>query len=266
LTCSTAGTSCTVSGLTAGTAYTFKVAATNVAGTGVSSTATGSVTPTLTPTLIEQVTTSGTSNGIPKTLSTGTFASNTTVGDLEILQTATDYSGSTKIQSVSGGGVTTWNSVTQSNGTSGNGDIEIWYGYVTSATTTAVKLTTNNSVNIPLVNVSEWSNIVASNPVDQSTSSTGSASSFTAGPITTTVGGDLVVSDAWTAVTGYGTAQNSTTAGFNILGQSIFSGSYRGWAAYQVTGAAGAYSAGWTQSGSTSGNYGTAIAAFKPLP
>lgn len=45
-TCTTAGTSCTVSGLTAGTSYTFTVVATNARGTSLASSATSSVTPT----------------------------------------------------------------------------------------------------------------------------------------------------------------------------------------------------------------------------
>ena len=266
LTCSTATTSCSVTGLTAGTAYTFTVTATNGAGTGSASTASGSVTPTMTPTLAEQVSTSGTTSG--GTLSTAAFASNTTVGDLVIVQVGSDYTSSIKVSSLSGGGVTTWTKVTQKNGAAaGDGDIEIWYGYVTTAATTAIKVTMSATTadNVELFNASEWSGLVASSPVDTSTNGSGSAASFTAGPITTTVNGDLVVSDAWSSVTGYTSAQNSTTAGYTALGQSVFSSYYRGWAAYQVTGVDGSNSAAWAQSGGTSGFYATAIAAFEPV-
>jgi hypothetical protein len=264
-TCSSTTSPCTVSGLTAGTGYTFKVTATNSAGTGVASVATSSVTPTVTPTLVEQVSTSGTTaGGGNKTLSTSTFSSPTTSGDWMILQTGGDYTGSSKVSAVSGGGVTTWTSATQKNGTSGNGDIEIWYGKVTSATTAAVQVTTGTTAtNVTLLNASEWSNLAAT-PLDLAASGNGSGTTFTAGPITTTANGDLIVSDAWSSVTGYTSAQNSTTAGFNILSQSIFSSSYRGWDAYQIAGVAGSASAGWTQYNSTSGNYATAVAAFKP--
>ena len=48
-TCSTAGTSCTVSGLTNGTPYTFTVTATNADGTGAASTASNSAVPNSVP-------------------------------------------------------------------------------------------------------------------------------------------------------------------------------------------------------------------------
>jgi len=218
---------------------------------------------------VQQVATSGTTSvANPSTISTSAFSPATTAGNYIIVTVAGDYTSSSKVSSISGGGVSgNLTNVVQKNGASGAGDIEIWYGKVATGATTAIKVTMTSAftaANMPLVNASEWSGLTSATPTDVSTGGTGTAATFTAGPVTTTVNGDLVISGAWSSVTGYTSAQNSTTAGFIKLNQSIFSSYYRGWAAYQVTGVAGANSAGWNQSGGTSGNYATAIAAFKP--
>ena len=264
-TCSSATSPCTVTGLTANTSYTFTVKATNAAGTGAASVATTGVTPTPTPTLVEQVSTAGTSSGTGNTLTTAALGSNTTVGDVMIATIGTDYTGSATVTGLSGGGVSTWTKVYAKTGTGGGtGDIEVWYGYVTSAATTGVKATTSSSsLVIRLLNASEWSGLAASSPVDTSATGTGSSLSFTAGPITTTQAGDLVISDAWTANTSGTSVQNSTTSGYTALSQTAITTKYQGWAAYQVVGATGGYSAGWTEAGSTAANYATGIVAFK---
>jgi hypothetical protein len=250
-----------VSGLTASTPYTFTVTATNVAGTGAASAASNSVSPTQTIAYVEDAANSGTNTSLSTTI--GASA----IGDTLIVQVASDHSGfptAATVSSISGGGVTTWTKVIQTVAGTNNGETDIWYGQVASTTgNTSVTVNMSRSVGIELVNVSEWSGIATTSPVDANTGTSNTGPAFTAGPVTTTITGDLVLSDAWTSLT---TASSPVSAsGFTALAQKATTG-YRGWAAYQIVGAAGSYPANWTQPGSTSGNYATSIAAFKPHP
>ena len=210
---------------------------------------------------VEQVVAPGGTNVSPENFS---LPSASTVGDTLILLVGDDHSTNATVSSVSGGGVATWTKVTEQNGSSGDGEAEIWYGPVTSSAS-SVTVTLSGSTNWQLASVSEWSGIASSSPVDASTSSAGSATSFTAGPITTTQTGDLVISDAWTSFNspGFTSPQDSTTSGYTALSQTMAGGSYyRAWGAYTIDSSTGSISAGWTGPGS--GFYATAIAAFKP--
>jgi glyoxylate utilization-related uncharacterized protein len=192
-----------------------------------------------------------------------TLSQATTVGDTLVLTVGDDHTNSATVSSVSGGGVATWTKVTEQNGSAGDGEAEIWYGLVTTSGSTSVSVTMSANTNVQLANVSEWSGIASSAPVDASTSSAGTATSFTAGPITTTQPGDLVISGAWAVHTGFTSPQNSTTSGYTMLKQTTGGGSYyRGWDAYQIDSSTGAISAGWTAP--ASGFYATAIVAFEP--
>jgi len=230
-------------------------ASSNTATSGTNFTVTGI-------TLVQQVVANGGAS-----LSTQIFSQPdaTTIGDTLILTVGDDHSNSATVSTVSGGGVTTWTKVTEQNGSSGQGEAEIWYGLVTSGSSTGITVTLSDSTNWQLANVSEWSGIAPSSPVDASTSSAGTALTFTAGPIITTQTGDLVISDAWTSFNspGFTSPQGSTTSGYTALNETMAGGShYRAWAAYQVDTSTGPISAGWTAP--ESGFYAAAIAAFKP--
>ena len=250
--------------LNSGDTYTVSVQATDSAGNVTTSTLTFTYEAI---TFVQQVVAPG---GASLTTQTLSLPNATTTGDTLILTVGDDYSHTATVSSVSGGGVPatgsgSWTKVTETNGSSGDGEAEIWYGQVTSGGTTAITVTLSGSTNWQLANVSEWAGIASSSPVDASTSSNGSATSFTAGPITTTQAGDLVISDAWTSFNspGFTSPQNSTTLGYTALSQTMAGGSYyRAWGAYTIDSSTGSISAGWTGPGS--GFYATAIAAFKP--
>ena len=145
------------------------------------------------------------------TSETPTLGSPPTNGNTLILTVGDDGSGSATVSGVSGGGVTTWSKVTSvlGSGSPNLGATEIWYGLVTCSPCTSsnegVTVTMSHSTNVQLANVSEWSGIATSSPIDSSTSAaaTASGTTFTSGPISLTQTGDLIISDAWLA-SGFG--------------------------------------------------------------
>ncbi|HYA68889.1 MAG TPA: hypothetical protein VED63_09170 [Acidimicrobiales bacterium] len=203
--------------------------------------------------------------GAALTSVTITLPGSTTAGDTLILSVADDSNHNATVSSVLGGGVTTWIKATSAAAaTSLEGEVEIWYGAVTTSSTSSVAVSLTGSTNVQLANVSEWSGLAASSPLDATTSTAPgvSATNFTAGPITPTVTGDLIITDAWIQATGDTSPQDATT-GYSALSQTTGGGSYfRGWIAYQIDGSTASMSATWTSP--ASGYYATAIAAFKP--
>ena len=206
------------------------------------------------------------------TSETPTLVNPPTNGNTLILTVGDDGTGSATVSSVSGGGVTSWTKVTSvlGSGSPNLGAAEIWYGLVTCSPCTSsnegVTVTMSHSTNVQLANVSEWSGIATSSPIDSSTSAaaTASGTTFTSGPISLTQTGDLVISDAWLA-SGFGfSSQPAPPSGYTGLAESLAGGSfYRGLAAYQIDSSSSPISATWTESAS-GGYYATAIAAFKP--
>lgn len=264
-----AATSCTDSGLSAGTTYTYTVTA--VVGTTWRSNASSSFQATTGPGLVEQAVAGSAAPGSGNTIETPTLPSAPTNGDTLILLVADEGNHSAIVSTVTGGGVGTWNTVVSTGGTADQGEAEIWYGAVTCAPcgngNEAVTVTMNQNTNVQMANVSEWAGVLTSgSPVDQKASGTGSASSFAAGPIPASgnlsQAGELIVSGAYTAATGYTSPQDATT-GYTALSQTTGGGAYyRGFGAYQIDASAAQISATWTTA--SSNYYATAIAAFKP--
>ena len=230
----------------------------------VSGLTSGTQTETITAAAIAFVQQAAATGGAALTSQTITLPANSTVGNTLVLLVSCDHSNNATVSTVSGGGVTTWSKATATAAASGAGMAEIWYGAVTSAAT-VLTVTLSGSTNWQLADLAEYSGINTTSPLDGATGTTGSASSFTAGPITTTSAGDLVVTDAWTGVASSASTVGPNTSGYTVLSETKAGGNfYRGWAAYQVVGAAGSQSAQWFQPSFTSGTYATAIAAFKP--
>ncbi|MGD0084847.1 MAG: fibronectin type III domain-containing protein [Acidimicrobiales bacterium] len=268
-------TSCTDSGLTANSTYTYTVSA--VSGSNWTSSASSSfqgTTATATGiALVQQVVAGSAAPGSGNTVETPTLSSPPTNGDTLVLLVGDDGNHGATVSTVSGGGVTTWTKVTSAPTTPADaGEVEIWYGLVScSGTCTssaeAVTVTMSQNTNEQLASVSEWSGILKSSPVDSSTSSAGTASgsTFAEGPISLSQTGDLIITDAWVGSgLGYSTGPVDATTGYTALSQTKAGGSYyRAWAAYQIDSSAAPISATWTENGSN-GAYAAAIAAFKP--
>ena len=241
--------------------------ATNAAGTGTASAASGSVTPTAAIAKVREVTLSGSTNMTGKTSAALSLPA-VTAGDTLVLAVADDHGGTgggATVSAVTGGNVAAggWTSATVQKGSANNGEVELWYGRVATTSASAVTVTVTLSVatNIQLADVTEWSGIAATSPTDGATGANGTGTAITAGPVTTTVYGDLVVSATWSSV-GAATAQNSTTSGYTALSQAVQGTTYRGWGAYQTKLPVGAVSAAWSPP--SSATYVTAIAAFNP--
>jgi IPT/TIG domain-containing protein len=254
------------------TAAPYALAVTDASSNSGSATFTISAVQTIT--FVQQaVEGSGPANG-----ETPTLTSPPANGHTLILLVGDDGSGSATVSGTpSGGGVTTWNRVTSvlGSGTPNAGEVEVWYGLVTCSPCNsgdeAVTVTMSHSTNIQFVNVSEWSGIATSNPVDgtvaNSATGTATSSAFT---ISTngvlSQANELIITDGWveSAAFGFSTPQNASP-GYTALSQTMAGGIvFRAFGAYQIDPTTTQISATWPENGSGSGAfYATAIAAFK---
>ncbi|MGO9855004.1 MAG: beta strand repeat-containing protein, partial [Acidimicrobiales bacterium] len=193
---------------------------------------------------------------------TPTLTSGVTAGDALVLTIADQSSNSAIVSSVSGGGVT-WAKAT-STGTTANGDAEIWYGLNSSGTSgsTVITVTLNHSTNVQIANVSEWSGVATTGALDKTNNANNNTASISAGSVTPTVSGELIISDAY--LLNGNTTQPAPSNGFTSLAQMPgTTGNYRGYAAYLVDGSTTSISTAWTEPGGA-GSWAAAIATFKP--
>jgi hypothetical protein len=209
-------------------------------------------------TLVQQnsITPAASATSVTPTLSTGV-----TAGDALILVIADQSSNSSIVSNVTGGGVT-WAKAT-STGSTANGDAEIWYGLNSSGTSgsTVITVTLSGSTNVQIADVSEWSGVATSSAFDKSAHTNGTSASISAGSITPSQSGELVVSDAYLAYLNSSTV--TPTSGFTSLTELPgTTGYYRGYGAYLGDATATSISTTWTEPGS--GSWSAAIASFKP--
>ena len=145
-----------------------------------------------------------------------------------------------------------------------NNEAEVWYypnnpGGITSAAFT------NTGTNFSAGQLSEWSGVATSSPLDKSgTASSGTATSIavsTGGA--TTLAGELVVSSFSQTLPSPSTATFTPGANWLNLGKTGATSSWQYTADYRLGVAAGTISE--TETSSVSGSWAAAIAAFKPV-
>jgi len=183
-----------------------------------------------------------------------------TNGDVLILTFASS-STTVFVSSITETGVT-WTSATQNK--SGNGDSEIWYGTNVSGAASAVTLNLSGTgPEVDIANVSEWAGVATSGPVDSTgtaNASNASSTAVTAGTVTPTNSGDLMISAAY--IRAGSTTQLPPSNSFAALTPGTVSGNYRGYGAYYVEPGRAAISTTWT--GPSSNKWAASIAGFLP--
>jgi hypothetical protein len=131
---------------------------------------------------------------------------------------------------------------------------------------TGITITLNSATatEVDIANVSEWAGVATSGALDATGTASANGSSGTsvsAGPITPTALGDLVVSSAYTG--GGNTTQPTPGSGFSALAQTTVSTNYRGYGAYFIEPGNASISTTWV-SPTSNRSWSSTIAAFLP--
>ena len=199
-------------------------------------------------------------NSVPLTL-----PNTITTGDALVLVIADQSQNTSTVSGVTETGAT-W-AKAQSTGSTADGDAEIWYALnVPSSASKTITVALTGITNVQIANVSEYSGVATTSALDQKTSNTGSGTGsapVSAGSVTPSEGGELIVSDAYLS---NGTAtQPAPSNGFTALTQSAgTSGNYKGYGAYLVDGASSSISTTWTGPNNGAYVWSAAVASFEP--
>ena len=249
-----AATTFTVTGLTNGTAYTFRVAAINAVGTGADSAASAAVTPQVQSVRLVQALTSPRTTA--STTPTGTFTSAVVTGDTLVGAFALGGTAGRTVSSVTDSQGNTWAKAVSTVADSNRTDAEIWYttAKASSTDTVTLHLSASSKVNITLAEFSGGATFQVG------TGAASTATSHSSGNTAAASAGDFVVglyADRGLTHTlgiGDGKLQLGTNVGTTTNPESDQS--------YVLGVAAGAQSAVFTTSASATGS--VVVAAFKP--
>jgi len=213
------------------------------------------------PALVQQVTLNVATNGTNTNNISLTLPGAIRATDTLVLTVADQATNGAIVNSVTEAGAT-WVKAT-STGATGNGDAEIWYALnVPNTASTTITVALSHRTNVQLADVSEWSGVATTGALDQTGHANNTTASISAGSVTPTVTGELIISDAY-LVNG-NTTQPAASNGFTELQQSAgTTGTFNGYNAYLVDPANAAITTTWTEPGGA-GPWSSAIATFRP--
>lgn len=186
--------------------------------------------------LVQQVTGSG------ATTTPVVAVPTTTAGNALVLVIVNGTGATNPVSAVNDNGGNTWTLGAAGFQSGSNTRIEIWYSLNTAPTTSVT--VTKGSTAVCAIGITEWSGVALTGALDQAAGAgSATATSHTAGPVTTTSADELLIGGI--SFTGSATT-TLNAAGFTSL--TDLSNTQRGRVAYRVVSSAGTYSINWTLS------------------
>ena len=199
--------------------------------------------------LVQQVTGTGAATSVPVTVPA------TTAGNALVLVIANGSGLTNPVSGVTDTAGNAWALGSAGFQSGSNTRIEIWYA-LNAASTTQVTVT-KGSAAVCAIGITEWAGVAQVGALDQAAGAgSATATSHTAGPVTTTFANELLIG----GISFTGAAVSTlTTPGFTAL--TDLSNTQRGRAAYAIVSATGTYSVNWTLSAAA--NAGNAMVGLK---
>ena len=246
------------SGITRGFCYLYTLTGTDNVGNATSISTTVQVSGIV---FVQQQTLNVSPNGAGVSSLSLTLTNAIAQGDALVLIVADQSQNSSVVNTVTETGAT-WTKAT-STGSTSNGDAEIWYALnVPSSASTTINVNLTGTTNVQIADVSEYSGVATSGALDKTANANNTSASVSAGSVTPSQSGELVVSDAY-VLNGNSTQPAPTNSFTSLLQSPGLSGNYRGYGAYLVDGSSSGISTTWTEPGGA-GSWAAAIASFEP--